>query len=192
MRNSQIWGVGIFMIMANMILSSGVSANVVKCTNRVTGAISYSDAGCPNGNNVQSIKVNPVNTIEGAANQKLEEKELPADLESPQAGPRVVLIRHDNGGRNRKQEVCGSIEPGPRGYTAKQRQILMQCADVKVDSDDSEPVSASVPSPPAEIASCDPGGCWDINGLRYNKGAGDTYIPVNGDPPRQLINGQLF
>lgn len=35
-------------------------------------------------------------------------------------------------------------------------------------------------------------GCWDTNGLRYNKGAGTNHFPANGGHACQLINGNMI
>ncbi len=44
---------------------------------------------------------------------------------------------------------------------------------------------------PGVITSCDPGGCWDSNGERYNRGAGNTLFPANGSPACQVLGNQL-
>ena len=49
---------------------------------------------------------------------------------------------------------------------------------------------ASTTSTPISIVNCDVAGCWDTNGTRYNKGAGDTYFPSTGGSC-QNIGGQM-
>lgn len=51
------------------------------------------------------------------------------------------------------------------------------------------PVPSAV-STPSQIVNCDGAGCWDTNGTRYNKGAGDTYFPSTGGSC-QNIGGQM-
>lgn len=34
--------------------------------------------------------------------------------------------------------------------------------------------------PPATVTTCDPGGCWNTDGSRYEGGAGGTYLDRNG------------
>src|SRR4051812_31543264 len=36
------------------------------------------------------------------------------------------------------------------------------------------------PQAPAPVTTCDPGGCWNTNGSRYNGGAANTYLDGNG------------
>ena len=43
---------------------------------------------------------------------------------------------------------------------------------------------------PSNMASCDGAGCWDTSGVRYNKGAGDTYFPSIGGSC-QNVGGQM-
>lgn len=43
---------------------------------------------------------------------------------------------------------------------------------------------------PVSIVNCDVAGCWDTNGTRYNKGAGDTYFPSTGGSC-QNVGGQM-
>lgn len=50
-------------------------------------------------------------------------------------------------------------------------------------------ISSSTPTP-ANITNCDGSGCWDTNGTRYNKGAGDTYFPSTGGVC-QNVGGQM-
>lgn len=55
--------------------------------------------------------------------------------------------------------------------------------------------SYSVPKPsasstPSQIVNCDGAGCWDTNGTRYNRGAGDTYFPSTGGVC-QNVGGQM-
>jgi hypothetical protein len=40
----------------------------------------------------------------------------------------------------------------------------------------------ATPSGPVQISNCDAGGCTDINGSRYNTGAGNTSINAQGRP----------
>jgi hypothetical protein len=41
--------------------------------------------------------------------------------------------------------------------------------------------AATVPAEPsALIVSCDPGGCWDENGVRYDAAGGGVFIRIDG------------
>jgi len=48
--------------------------------------------------------------------------------------------------------------------------------------------AAMLPASPSIITNCDTSGCWDSLGGRYNKGAGNTYIPVTGGACRKIGN----
>jgi hypothetical protein len=78
-----------------------------------------------------------------------------------------------------------------RGLTASQQAAAAQCAGYDVPIPPPPVVQNKLPTTPSVITSCDPAGCWDNNGIRYNKGAGATHVPSNGDPACQLINGQM-
>ena len=43
-----------------------------------------------------------------------------------------------------------------------------------------KPVATPVLVSPAPIASCDPGGCWDENGVRYDAAGGGVFIRRDG------------
>jgi hypothetical protein len=50
-----------------------------------------------------------------------------------------------------------------------------------------EPAIAALPQPvlpgaPSLLTSCDPGGCWDSHGKRYNSGGANTYLNQSGRP----------
>ncbi len=53
----------------------------------------------------------------------------------------------------------------------------------------SRPSSMPAPQTPSIITSCDPSGCWDNLGNRYNKGAGNTYFGPSG--ACQMIGGMM-
>jgi len=52
------------------------------------------------------------------------------------------------------------------------------------------PKRSTPPSTPSIITSCDAGGCLDNLGGRYNKGAGNTYIPSTGGAC-QIVGGMM-
>lgn len=39
-----------------------------------------------------------------------------------------------------------------------------------------------VPAPPDTVGPCDPGGCWNAGGGRYQGGTGNTYLDSKGRP----------
>ena len=64
--------------------------------------------------------------------------------------------------------------------------VAAACGSAFVQAHTTRPARSrptSIPTPPPEpsvITSCDPTGCWDDLGGRYNKGAGPTFIGPNG------------
>lgn len=86
-----------------------------------------------------------------------------------------------------------------------QHELQMQNAQFRHDNPDeanntarypaeqnNEQNAPPMPAPPTPsiITSCDPGGCWDNLGGRYNKGGGDTYFPTSGGAC-QMIGGMM-
>lgn len=45
--------------------------------------------------------------------------------------------------------------------------------------------------PPPSMASCDAAGCWDTQGGRYNRGAGDTYFGPGGTACTRTAGGMV-
>jgi hypothetical protein len=45
--------------------------------------------------------------------------------------------------------------------------------------------------PPPTMASCDAAGCWDTQGGRYNRGAGDTYFGPGGTACTRTAGGMV-
>lgn len=77
-------------------------------------------------------------------------------------------------------------------YVAANRASSLPAAQgISTNPNPSSSVSAlSVPSAPSQIVNCDEAGCWDTNGIRYNKGAGETYFPSTGGVC-QNVGGQM-
>lgn len=196
MKYSSIWKLSSVSIALMLASSLTALATTYKCVNKETGQVSFSDRSCDKGNEVRLLKVRPTNTADSSVYQREPASEESFDREHRYSDSQVTLIDDHEAKDRGKQDFCRSITPGPRGYTAKQQQLLAQCAGLSIPSqrdsspDDTAPISALAPAP-APIVSCDPGGCWDSQGLRYARGAGDTYFPTNGGPARQLINGQM-
>lgn len=53
----------------------------------------------------------------------------------------------------------------------------------------SRAASTSGGKPPGVITSCDGAGCWDSNGVRYNRGAGPTYFSSDGHTCQAVAPG---
>jgi len=197
-HNSKIY-LAISALLFLTIHSSGTSANVVKCTSKTTGAVSFSNTGCPSGEERTPIKLKTVNTIDGSMYREQQSSIAPNDKERPKRGPTAFLIRDEKPKENKLDRICQDIEPGLRGYSKRQLELLEHChrnASAKkqefANSTENEETAAIQMEQPSVITSCDATGCWDSNGLRYNKGAGNTFFPANGGRARQLRDGRMF
>lgn len=80
--------------------------------------------------------------------------------------------------------------------TAAQLRTQAALNGVNVSSGDSYSNSGSsysAPMPqrqPSTVTNCDSSGCWGTDGTRYNRGAGNTYVPSNGGVC-QDVGGQM-
>jgi hypothetical protein len=91
-----------------------------------------------------------------------------------------------------ERKLCERIARPHKGaqngqLTAAQLSALRSCAGGSTSAP-SKPMPA--PPRPSSITSCDPGGCWDNLGNRYNKGAGTTYFNQHGGVC-QSVGGQM-
>lgn len=95
---------------------------------------------------------------------------------SPPAGARRGLVPQDVRGRPavpiEMDRHPGDLEGGPAGPT--------------LPSGD-QPGFAPPATHPSPITACDPGGCWDSGGLRYN-GTGNAMIRSDGKVCQQIGN----
>ena len=95
--------------------------------------------------------------------------------------------------REKLKALLSKPHKGSNGeLTRSQREALMALetgqpmpSNSRRNSSTPKPVA-----PPSNITSCDNTGCWDNNGTRYNKGAGDTYFPSTGGSC-QSVGGQM-
>lgn len=61
--------------------------------------------------------------------------------------------------------------------------LLLAGAGAVAPQDAAKPIkpdSTPVVAPPALIVSCDPGGCWDENGVRYDAAGAGIFIRRDG------------
>lgn len=188
-------------LLINIVCSVGVSAQTqaFRCVDN-KGKVTLSDRGCSTSDKAVIVNIPPANSIEGS--QYLEKSKVP--LQSVESEPLVAIIVEDKdtkveGERARLCKDASTAIQGTRGLTVAQRVASAKlCADVSLTIPNT---SGNTPSElpgnpaqqsPARMASCDPAGCWDTNGLRYNKGAGSTYIPANGRAACQLLEGNMI
>lgn len=192
-------------LLAAAVWTHEASAQVQKCVDPSTGKITFSDRGCSTGEESTTVRVSPANSIDGSQyRQQLPQSATPyasqeSRTESGQRGTRVTVVGENNDSERQRKKLCkeaSTPHKGAHGLTAAQRAHAAQlCSGISlpVPAPQSAPVPTSTPpGSPAVITSCDPGGCWDSNGLRYTQGAGTTYIPTNGGHACQRINGNMI
>ena len=180
------------------------SAQLQKCTDPVTGKITFSDRGCSSGEEMTSIRVAPANSIDGSQyRQQQADSSYPDANQFQQEAPsgiRVGGVGSSSDADRQRQKLCkeaSTPHKGAHGLTAAQRAHAAQlCAGISLPAPASRSAPAPPPiaesKPPAVITNCDSAGCWDSNGMRYTKGAGTTHFPANGGPACQLIGGQMI
>ncbi|WP_368735925.1 DUF4124 domain-containing protein [Pseudomonas sp. 30_B] len=176
-------------------------AQVFKCVDSATGKTTFSDRGCNTSDDASAVSIRAANSIDGSQYRQhaVEPERYRTSVDPVQSAPRVTVVGESNDAQREHTRRCKQAStsyPGSRGLTASQLAAVAQlCAGVSVALPaESQGASASAPPAPAGppvMTNCDPAGCWDSNGVRYNKGAGETYFPSNGGPACQRINGNF-
>ena len=174
-----------------VLLPCSASAQVFKCVD-ASGKITFSDQGCATGHTGSTISVTPANSIDSSQYRSQPPAySEPAPHQQP-GGTRVAVVGAGNDAERQRKKLCKEAftpHKGAHGLTAAQRAHAAQlCAGINLPA----PMPHAAPAAPAGITNCDAGGCWDTNGMRYNKGAGTTHFPANGGPACQLIDGQMI
>lgn len=191
----------VLVMLINIVYSEDVSAQTqaFRCVDN-KGKVTLSDRGCSTRDKAVIVNIPPANSIEGS--RYLEKSKVP--IQSVEAGTRVVIIAEDKGTRadGERARLCKEASTpiqGARGLTASQRIASAElCAGISLaipNVNENIPSGSSaypVQQSPAPMSSCDPAGCWDSNGLRYNKGADSTYFPANGGAACQLLGGNMI
>jgi hypothetical protein len=191
--------------LVGLLWSLQAPAQIFKCVDPKSGAITFSDRGCNSGDAATAIKVSPANSSDSTSYRQ-QQSELTSPYthqanqeELEQQGPRAIFISetNDNEADQQRKRLCkeaSTPHKGAHGLTASQLVAAAQlCAGTTLPAPITTPTPETNTAPsPAEIASCDAHGCWDTNGQRYNKGAGNTHFPANGGPACQLINGNMI
>lgn len=170
------------------LLSPTIHAQVLKCTDPKTGNVTYSDGGCAASHKVAAIRIQPSSKqnsnsfsdsrVSQQAQQDYYGQSFSTSADSNQrranSNPMAEQARKDA-----YREASTPIK-GARGLTANQLRTLAALGGVDVPAPEREHPQSSVPNQPRMVTSCDEGGCWDTQGGRYNRGAGNTYIPTTG------------
>lgn len=185
-------------VLVSAMWASEVTAQFYKCVD-AAGKVNFSDQGCAASEEAAAIKVQPANTIDNSRYQQRPEPEYAesyAAQERPSTRSYVTVVGGTSDAERRRERACKEASTkhrGAHGLTAAQRVAAADlCHGVSLPMPDYATDRYAAPPPPAGFGSCDAGGCFDVHGLRYTKGAGTTYIPVNGNPACQLIGGQMI
>lgn len=184
-------------------LSGPVAAQVFKCADS-SGRTTYSQSPCAGTTGGGRVKIHD-SSID--AFPRVEQDDRMSA--SPQRGRGADALRREAGhGRvaeDRKdlEEACrkasGEYEeakarrapPDTMNKLLSARRLTCGMGEGSVPARGANPGATSPYAPPPSIiTSCDPGGCWDNQGNRYNKGAGQTYFPSSGGAC-QMINGAM-
>ncbi|WP_416376156.1 DUF4124 domain-containing protein [Pseudomonas nitroreducens] len=186
-------------LLISLAWSLQVPAQVFKCVDAATGKTTFSDRGCNTGDDASAVSIRSANSIDGSQyrQQAVELEQSDTAVDPVQIGSRVTVVGEGSDAERERARRCKQASTpysGSQGLTASQLAATAQlCAGASVALPvESHSASLSAPPAPASptvITNCDPAGCWDSNGVRYNKGAGDTYFPSSGGSACQLING---
>ena len=179
------------------------SAQLQKCTDPVTGKITFSDRGCSSGEEMTSIRVAPANSSDSSQYRNHQPVYSQPEISQQQSGPRVTVVGDSGRQDSERKRLCreaSTPHKGAPGLTASQLAVAAKlCTGVDAPMPESVttqprsmPAPASLPAAPAQLTHCDATGCWDTNGARYNRGAGATHIPATGGPACQLVGGQMI
>lgn len=181
-----------------LVWSFPASAQVFKCIDPATRKTTFSDRGCGADDGGVAINIRPANSIDGSQyrQQAIAPEQYRTAVDAVQRGARVTVVGEGSDAERERKKLCKQASTpysNSHGLTASQLAAAAQfCAGVSVTPPvESQNTPLSAPSPRV-ITNCDPAGCWDSNGMRYNQGAGDTYIPTNGGPACQYIGRNMI
>lgn len=91
--------------------------------------------------------------------------------------------------REKTKALISQPIKGSQGLTRAQTEALVSLETGQSMPSRASNSSSSAPAP-SNMTNCDGSGCWDSNGTRYNKGAGNTYFPSTGGVC-QNVGGQM-
>jgi len=188
----------LIVITTSLLLTATVSAGgVVRCVNPDTGAVAYTDGVCSHGAG-EKMNISSGNVLDSSQVhrdiQRLKAKKAEKEARRRENMRWVDSLQRKQAQRQaseRERKLCERIRPHKGSQngqlTAAQLSALRSCAGGSTSAP-SKPMPA--PPRPSSITSCDPGGCWDNLGNRYNKGAGTTYFNQHGGVC-QSVGGQM-
>lgn len=166
-------------------------AQVQKCVDPTTGAITFSDRGCRVGETTSAVRVRPANSTEAAPyrQQASTLSKLHDSPEPERKGAPLTVVGENDDDRQRRKLCKEASTPykGAHGLTASQRVAASQlCAGITLPAPvaNTAPRLASMPAPaPAVMASCDAGGCWATKTNDTIEVLGRLTFPPPAAPP---------
>ncbi len=178
-----------------ILLPCTASAQVFKCVD-ANGKTTFSDQGCATGHAASAISVSPANSSDSSQYRSQQPTYSQPEIGQQPGGARVTVVGADNDAERQRKKLCqeaSTPHKGAQGLTAAQRAHAAQlCAGISLPIPEPRTAPAPALAAPPVITNCDSAGCWDTNGVRYNRGAGTTHFPATGGPACQLINGQMI
>lgn len=174
-------------------------AQVFKCVDASSGKTTFSDRGCTTSDDSSAVSIRPVNSIDGSRYQQQATK--PNSYDSPPTatpnGARITGVGEGDRADIEGKKLCKQAStpyPGSQDLTATQRAAASEFCEgaaplTPAQNRSASPPTSRIPASPPVVTNCDSAGCWDSHGVRYNKGAGDTYFPSTGGPACQRTNG---
>jgi hypothetical protein len=193
--------------LALVLAACSASAQVTKCK-LPNGTITYGDGPCPAG--AADSRVNTTaNVVDGsdqrAAAARMRDDQARNDQPTPSAAIigggrrpgapiddaacRAAQRDLDMAGSRVRTEVARGNHPGPSGSVVRSAELKVDAAcgtnlaASRTASSNARPAGSApshVPEPPAQIVNCDPAGCWDTAGRRYNNAAGGNFSRSDG------------
>lgn len=189
------------------LLLCGASAvaqgQVFKCADDRTGKISYSNVPCHGTNSGREIRVQENSLDTSGAREQAMRRELnelrsrvQAMEQAPAAQPPVANRMDSEECRQARRSYdieAGSMTRNKSTVEAKRSAMYGACGMREPDRVEINNRYEVTPrrSSNNHITNCDAGGCWDDEGGRYTRGAGDTYFPSQGGGACQMIGGRM-
>jgi len=170
-----------------LLYTAAAFAQMSKCVTP-DGKVSYTDGDCPSSAKRNSVDISD-NRYDASADRERIMRDSEARSLLEQGQNRAAPDRGANTGRAVDQAACDRAlrEAQIEARSARRNLPAMLAANRAVEARCNLPRRPSAPAAsgqndnraPPIIASCDPGGCWDTNGKRYN-GTGTTFFGPAG------------
>ena len=187
------------LVLSLLIIGPAYAQQVYKCSEN--GKTTFSDVPCAKSSkaktSIVSAKPNSIDASDGRSSDErdLMRREFARRTVSQSPAPTSRTEARDSAAcRDATQSYeteVSSIRKDQAAVSMRKTKMLIACG--RTDQLTTRQASHSMPSPssksPAVITSCDQGGCWDDQGGRYSKGAGNTYIGPNG--ACQMVGGMM-